>query len=55
MISTLCFVGPQLEFPVRFRFLEIRFRLFSRKKFEFFGFFGFSGFAYKGTPNMLKK
>ena len=30
-----------LEFPVRFRFLKIRFRLFLEEKFGFFGFYGF--------------
>ena len=36
-----------LEFPIRFRFFKIRFRLFFKVKFEFFGFFGFSGFYVK--------
>ena len=34
--------GTYLEFPVRFRF-------FSKKKFEFFGFFGFHYFCVKTT------
>ena len=46
--------GLYLEFPVRFRFLEFRFRFFCGEKFKFFGFFGFSGFTPEGTPKILK-
>ena len=39
--TSMQFSDLQLEFPIRFRFLESRFRFFWGEKFEFFGFFGF--------------
>ena len=41
IIMTNIFHALLIEFPIRFRFLESRFRFFWGEKFEFFGFFGF--------------
>ena len=45
--TSMQFSDLQLEFPIRFRFLESRFRFFWGEKFEFFGFFGFYDFSWK--------